>query len=746
MQYKTFYTFLFCVSSLFLSQAQKMSIQGHVVDAQSGELLPFAHISLEPGALQSYADQDAYFSFSGLPSGTFELIVHYLGFDTLSFELELNSENPVVYAKLSMKPSSLDLQTITVSDHSARRLSDPNLATYTILPSEIEALPSLGSGDISQYLATLPGVLRTGDLGGQLYIQGGDPSQNLILIDGIPVMNAFHTLNSFSLIPSASIRQASLFGNSYPARYGGRISAVLDIKTKNGNQEKINAMLGMDPFAGELAIHGPLVKSNQLVWKFLVNGRQSWIDRLDDPFYKNVPGGIPFKFTDVLLKSIVEASKGTSLSATYFRSTDEARIQNQESVQWKNEGFGLNMQILPKNTSMLMGGRFAISNYHIVDNTKSDFYNQIQYFQGKIWMQDAGKRYQIRYGFEVNGGRTQIKFNNTRQVLINREDNASELAGFLTYKYISPSLVVETGIRMHYHASLSNLSPEPRLGIKWLLTNIFRVKAGAGRFAQNFVSLLDINDIDNVRLGYVSGPDRLLDNDHNLQKAWHLSGGVEWEMTPTLLFDTEVFWKHYDQLIDINSEKRSLGDSDFSLGSGNSMGAISSLSWRNSDQKIELNYSWGLNKRMDLHQTFSAPFDRRHQANVMGLQKLGKNQSWSLIVRWNYGSGLPFTRTRGFYGKFDFDEGLISDILKKNPDLGIVYEAEKNKGRLPVYHRLDVTVQKTLDFGKNLTGKINASVINIYNRKNLFYFDRVNFVRVDQLPVMPSLGFRLEWK
>ena len=139
-------------------------------------------------------------------------------------------------------------------------------------------------------------------------------------------------------------------------------------------------------------------------------------------------------------------------------------------------------------------------------------------------------------------------------------------------------------------------------------------------------------------------------------------------------------------------------------------------------------------------------FDRRHNVNVLATYVLGEKRNWELGMRWNFGSALPFTQTQGFYPFINFfEEGLETDPLTGNPPLGIIYSENRNGGRLVPYHRLDVSVKRSFQFGENLSLDVTASATNLYNRNNIFFVDRITNERVDQLPVLPSLALSLNF-
>ena len=150
-------------------------------------------------------------------------------------------------------------------------------------------------------------------------------------------------------------------------------------------------------------------------------------------------------------------------------------------------------------------------------------------------------------------------------------------------------------------------------------------------------------------------------------------------------------------------------------------------------------YSFGYNTRWDGFQSYFPVFDRRHNINLVSAYTFGKDLNWEINGRWNFGSGFPFTQNQGFYELFNFSDGIGTDYTNANGDLGIEY-AELNEGRLPYYHRLDASVSKSIKVNKKVNIDMTASVTNAYNRENIFYFNRVKYERVNQLPIMPSFG------
>ena len=148
--------------------------------------------------------------------------------------------------------------------------------------------------------------------------------------------------------------------------------------------------------------------------------------------------------------------------------------------------------------------------------------------------------------------------------------------------------------------------------------------------------------------------------------------------------------------------------------------------------------------RFDGEQTYPTVFDRRHNMNFLATYDLDSDATWQASVRWNFGSGFPFTQTQGFYNYQSFFNGPGTLYETNNPEnVGILYSEDRNDGRLPSYHRLDLSLVKKIQFTKYFGMEITASLTNAYNRDNIFYFDRVEYDRVNQLPTIPSLAAKV---
>lgn len=202
----------------------------------------------------------------------------------------------------------------------------------------------------------------------------------------------------------------------------------------------------------------------------------------------------------------------------------------------------------------------------------------------------------------------------------------------------------------------------------------------------------------------------------------------------------EPYIKYFNQLIEINRNKLTIADPDFATENGKAYGIDFLVKYDYKRLYIWVGYSLGWITRYNGEQTYPPHYDRRHNMNLVGTYALGSDESWELSARWNFGTGFPFTQTAGFYESIDFLDGIGTDYTTANGTLGIIYDDKLNGGRLPTYHRLDLSAKKKFEFSNGNTMEATASVTNVYDRENIFYFDRVRYERVNQLPILPSLA------
>ena len=768
LMFRVLKTLLLCLillpTALF---AQTGTVRGFVYDKQSGEPILFTPVVLKGTTTGAQTDVNGYYSISKVAPGKYVLQVIYLGYDTLQQPITITKDQ-ILLEKLYLNKSAIQIKEFEVTGTKQEAQTQVRMGLTKLTPRQIERLPSIGGQpDLAQYLQVVPGVIFTGDQGGQLYIRGGSPIMNKTMLDGMVLYNPFHSIGLFSVFDNDIIRNADIYTAGFNAEHGGRVSSIMDITTRDGNKTRLSGKVAASTFTGKVLLEGPLKKQTEpggSSSSFLLNFRHSYLDRSSKVFYENVQeGGLPFKFTDIYGKMSFNGTNGSKVNLFGFNFNDGVRYQSVSDLNWNNWGAGTNFVLVPAGSAVLIDGTFSASNYNISlkEGELPPRTSEIAGFNGSLNFKVFSGVDEIRYGIEVLGFRTNFKFFNSLGREYEQEQNTSEIAGYVTYKKVINKVIIEPGFRMHYYASLGVANPEPRLGFKWNITDDFRFKLAAGRYSQNLVAANSDRDVVNLFYGFLSAPDNLpktfTDENGNtrdvkdpLQRANHYVAGVEYDLTPELTANFEVYLKDFRQITNLNRNKLFNDDpefadkpdelkKDFIVETGKAYGADMQLKYDKNGLNVWAVYSYTYVDRWDGTQTYNPVWDRRHNVNFVVSYEFGKFDSWRVNARWNFGSGFPFTKTQGYSGSIPFNGDVNYDYTTSNADLSILF-GPLNAGRLPTYHRMDVGVTKIWKLDANQQINLDFSVTNVYDRQNIFYFDRVRYQRVDQLPLLPSFG------
>jgi len=757
-----FYVFIIFSTTLY----SQSTIRGFVYDKATGEPVMFANVIIKGTKIGTSTDVNGFFSFTKLQPGTYTIRVQFIGYDTASITVTVKDKE-IITKKIYLQESSVMLQQIDVSAERTDKIEQVRISVNKITPKQIERIPSVGSEpDFAQYVQVLPGVIFTGDQGGQLYIRGGAPIQNKVLLDGMVVYNPFHSIGFFSVFDSDIIRSADVFTGGFNAEYGGRISSVMDIITKDGNKNRQSGKISASTFGSKLLLEGPIFKSedqSKTSMSYVFSAKTSYIRESSKVLYSYVDSvGIPFSFNDFYGKLSLNTENGSKINFFGFRFTDDVKYKALSRFNWNSGGIGSNIILVPSGSPFLFKVNFSYSKYEITlkesdglpRNSEINGFNlglSFNYFIGKD---------ELNYGIETYGFKTDFNYYNAVGRLIDQIQNTTELGAFVKYKIARNKYVLEPGFRLQYYASLPQISPEPRLGFKYIINDKLRYKLATGLYSQNFISANSDRDVVNLFYGFLSSPEKgdlpeKFDGKlvkQSLQRAAHIVSGIEYDINNNFDVNIEGYFKRNIQLLNVNRNKifDDTGDNwqvpdllkkDFIVENGDAYGADITLKYEYKRNYLWLTYSLGFVDRYDGFITYAPIYDRRHNINILATRTLGKNLDWEISARWNFGSGFPYSKTAGYYEQLQIND-INNDLASANALLGILY-GELNAARLPSYHRLDVTLKKTVEFSKNSTLEINFACTNVYNRANIFYYDRIRSKRVDQLPIIPSIGLSL---
>ena len=736
--------------------SQTGTVRGFLINEENGEPMIFANVFLKGTTFGAVTDLNGFYAISKVPAGNYTLMGTYIGFDTATVNISVAS-GKITTQRLLVKKREVRLLEVSISAKREAKQNEVQISTTKITPKDIEKLPALGGeADIAQYLQVLPGIIFTGDQGGQLFVRGGPPIQTKLLVDGVTLYNPFHSIGLFSVIETDFIKNVEVMTGGFNAEYGGRISAIVDITTKDGNKKEVAGKVSANAFVAKALLEAPLVKLKEdgSSLSLLLSYKNSYLDKTSKTIYSYIDtNGIPYRFSDYYGKISYNTSSGSKVSFFTLHHRDRVQFGETSKFGWEQTGVGTNFVIVPGQSSTLITGNFAYSKYGI-ELVEADGKPRGSFVNGFNLGMDFTyflKKGEVKYGFDVNGFKTNLEFFNVLGIQIKEEQNTTELGAFLKYQGRFGKLVIEPSGRMQYYATLSHISLEPRLGIKYNVTDAFRLKLAGGVYSQNLISTKSDRDVVNLFTGFLSGPEADIINsdgsetNHNLQKSTHAILGVELDPVKHVEVNAEPYYIRFNQLINLNRDKVFDSDNNYMTETGEAYGFDLLVKYDYNRYFLWIAYSLGLVERFDGEIEYNPHFDRRHNLNIVASYTIGKNLNYEVSARWNLGSGFPFTKTQGFYELLNFFDGINTNYTTTNGNLGVVYDDELNGGRLPYYHRLDLSVKAKYSISSEAQVEVAAGVTNAYNRENIFYFDRIRYERVNQLPLLPSLGVALKF-
>lgn len=765
LKHLVLFSFVFIAHAVF--GQEKGEVKGVVRDGAKGDAIISANIYLVEEGRGAASDFDGFYTINDLKAGTYTMVCTYVGYDSAIYTVQIKPGQTTMH-NIFLTSKSETLNTAEVKGKKNDRSIDPTVSKVTIDAKDIKRLPSMGGApDIAQYLQILPGVIFTGDQGGQLYIRGGSPVMNKVLLDGMTIYNPFHSIGLFSVFDADMIQTADVYSAGFGAEYGDRISAIVDIKTRDGSKTRHGGSVNLGPFLSKLSFEGPLKPFEQGSGSssYMISIKKSYLEQSAPIFYSYAnPDKLPYNFTDIYAKTTFHSPNGSSLKLFGFRFDDKVNFPQSTNYHWVSNGFGSRFVFIPESSKTKIDGFVAYSDYMMKQEEFDGKPRQsgISGFNLGVNFTSYIKRDEFRYGLEVNGFNTDFELYNTNGRKITQENINTEIAGFVLYKYIRYRFLLDAGLRFQEYASLGNRTIEPRVSAKYNISRKVRFKGAAGMYSQNLMSAISDRDVVNLFYGFLSGPNNLPSEFNGqpvtsrLQKSWHVVSGFEFELSDKVELNIEGFYKGFPQLTNINRDKLfddipSYADKpdrekkDFIIESGNAYGGDFTFKYEDKKVYVWAVYSLTWVNRFDGIISYPTHWDRRHNVNTLVAYTPDKKKTWNINLRWSLGSGFPFTQSTGYYEKLDFQsQGIGSDYLTDNGSLGILY-GPLNGGRLPYYHRLDFSAEKILLKTKNAKVWTVFSLTNVYNRSNVFYFDRTNFTRVDQLPILPSLSINAQF-
>jgi len=736
---KYFLLFLLLGSGVIFTQPTG-KIRGKITDKNTGEILAYGNVFIEELKKGTSSDQNGYFIFTGIPSGkTYTLHVSYVSYESKSLKAQV-LPNKITQIDFELEPVQIEMQTIEKVGEKIIRENETDIGLQRITVRELEMMPKGVETDIFRSLQYMPGVRTTGDVSARYYVRGGGSDQNLVLLNNTTVYNPFHALGMFSVIDPEIINNLEFYKGGFTAEFGSRLSSVLKIITKDGNKNSFSGKASSSYLSGKLLLQGPIPGGS-----FILSGRKSYANEILKKFLNNKRA--PFDFHDLSFKvnyADADFIPGAKFEVHGFLSND--KLLNDDPLK---EDFGW--------TNNLVGFKW----FHVYDSPLfSEFDVSLSRFSGEVIpnlsttnpkenvVNDISLRSEFTYIFdskdEINTG-IHIKSINTKLFQLNQRgvptdinNTAANLALFFKYKFLRYKQVgLDLGMRYNLAGLNKNGSgfPEPRISATYRLNDNIAIKGAWGIYQQEMTTLTNENEVISLFEPWVITPDYL-----SPSRSIHYIIGLQTRFFETISFDIEGYIKKTQNLPDLNRDKIYSTDPDLVAGKGDAYGWEFLLKYQDDPLNISAAYtlSWAYKEINDW--VYYPKYDSRHAVNLSLEYNIGSG--WIASAIWLYNTGIPFTQILGYYDKM-----YLTNIY--NQGLGGTYYqpysilANINGGRLPEYHRLDLSLSKKFIFGP-LKIDIDFSILNVYDRKNIFYYERDTGEIVNMLPFLPTATVQVE--
>lgn len=789
---KSYLFFLLSLHALLLGAQPTYTLSGYIEDSDSGEKLIGANLLDVRSGAGATTNTYGFFSLT-LPADSLVLQCSYIGYETQEIRILLDKDQPL---NIRLAPF-VALATVEVSASRKERIEQQTQMSQAEIPiAQIKRLPALlGEVDVLKTLQLLPGVQSGGEGQTGLYVRGGSPDQNLVLLDGVPVYNVSHVLGIFSVFNADAIKNVTLTKGGFPARYGGRLSSVLEINMKEGNLQEFHGEGAIGLISSKLTLEGPINKGKT---SFLLSGRRTYADLIAKPIIKanSLPDediDLSLYFYDLNAKIQHKFNDKHRLFLSAYSGSDVFGTTIEDSfgsfgggVGWGNliSAVRWNWQISPK---LFANTTLTYSKYDIKINAESEDKNsngQVSDRFGALYIsgiEDVGgkidfdfvpnPRHYIRFGAGYTNhtyrpGALNLKSEDDQQVDLDTligssNDYSNELYLYVEDDFSLGALKINAGL----HASAFDVddvfytSLQPRLGLRYLVNNSLAIKGGFSTMTQ-FINLLTSEALSLPTDLWVPSTAQV-----KPQQSWQAALGVAKTLADKFEFSAEVYYKQMSNVISFKEGANFLfglendWESKVTQGDGEAYG-LELFCQKKTGRTTgwigyTLSWNWRQFDEINSGNRFPFRYDRRHDISLVLNHDLSKKVA--LSTAWVYGTGNAITLNTISYQipDYSFNPGGVPFYRE------ISTGGERNAFRMSNYHRWDVSIafkKKKPKWERQWV----ISIYNAYNRNNPYFViadetrDTVDsqgrlvpgqkvFKEISILPIIPSFSYQFKF-
>ena len=764
-----FFNLIIGVFSLIssVSSQSTLVLSGSVRDKQTGESLIKAVVRIQELPNAGIISNEYGFYSLSLPKGNYSVMVSQVGYETLVQKIKLDSS---ITINFSLQTKNVLKEVVVESSRKNDNLTKAQMGTETINMAAISKVPVIfGEKDLLKTIQLLPGVKSAGEGNSGFFVRGGGADQNLILLDEAPVYNATHLLGFFSTFNSDAIKDATIIKGNSPSQYGGRLSSVLDVKMKEGNNQDYTVNGGIGLISSKVSIEGPLQKNKS---SFILSGRRTYADvflKATEKFKDNI-----LYFYDLNAKANYQINAKNKIYVSGYFGRDELGLGQDFGIDWGNKTGTIRWNKIISN-KLFLNTSFIYSDYNYnvkLKNGETNF-NINSEIKDVNLKQDytlyTNTQNTLRFGFNtILHNIKPSTFSGTVINSVSKEGrNGLENAVYLTNNYKATNqLTIDYGMRLSMYtlmggdvyniyqngvvSSSIKLAPssfgktyanlEPRITTNFRIDDEKSIKAGYARNVQHLHLLSN---------SVASSPsDQWIGNSYNIKPeiADQISVGyVTKVFKNNFEFTTEAYYKNLQNQIDYKdgAEINTVSDVESVLlyGIGRAYGLELLLKKKEGRLTGWIGYTLSKTERkiegINGNNWYNARQDRTHDISVVGIYDL--NQRWSLSGVFVYNTGDAVTYPTGKYN-------LQGQTLYQY--------AARNANRMPAYHRLDFSATYEKNKTKRMHGSWNFSLYNVYGRENAYRISfkddpndptRTQIIRTALFKWVPSVTYQFKF-
>lgn len=745
--------------------SQDYTISGYIVDASNGETLIGAEIYLQNTTLGTTTNVYGFYSLS-VASGDYTVIARYLGYQDYIVPISLNQDR-TLDIELQIASNTLEEVVITAEEKD-QNVRDVQMSVNKLDIQTITKIPTLlGETEVLRSIQLLPGVTSVGEGAAGFNVRGGSIDQNLVLLDESPVYNSSHLFGFFSVFNPDAIKDVKLYKGGIPARYGGRLSSILDVRLKEGNNKQPEVNGGIGTIFSRLSIEAPIIKDKS---SFIIAGRRSYIDILAAPFLPEEQQGTVLNFYDLTMKTNYKISDKDQIFLSGYFGRDNFGFGDDAGFNWGNKtatfrwnhlfskklfsnltayysnydyeiNFGdssldkfnwtaniINRSLKPEfayylkpNNVIRFGGQAIFYEFQpanavaIANGVEIDISLDKQFaIESNLFIEhEVGfwDRFKMNYGLRLS----HFNYQGGRDVYVYGDADPGEIKPLISQEYVGRNQSI---------ATYANL--EPRFSLNVDLENNSSLKASYNRTAQYIHLLSNTTASTPVDIWTPST------NNIEPQMADQVALGYFKNLNDNAIeFSAEVYYKKMNQLIDyIDGADLILNEyveSQTATGEGRAYGLETQLQKKEGKVSGWISYTLARTERrvegVNANNWYPSRFDQTHNVSVIGFYELSKRLT--LSANFTFITGTPATFATSRY--------TIQGLVIPNID-----DDARNNVRIPNYHRLDLSL--TIDPkdrpNRKWKGQWVVGVYNAYARRNAF---SIYFGQDDVRPVLDGL-------